>query len=77
LVVWHGLRLVAIGIAAGMAAAYLIARGMTTKLFGVALTDPSTLLAVPLLLALVAVLACLAPARRAARLDPALLLRDS
>jgi putative ABC transport system permease protein len=77
LVVWHGLRLVAIGIAAGMAAAYLIARGMTTKLFGVALTDPSTLLAVPLLLALVAVLACLAPGRRAARLDPALLLRDS
>jgi putative ABC transport system permease protein len=60
-----------------MAASYLIARGMTTKLFGVTLTDPATLLAVPLLLALVAVLACLAPARRAARLDPAMILRDS
>jgi hypothetical protein len=77
LVVVQGLRLVAIGVAAGMAAAYLIARGMTTTLFGVTLTDPSTLVAVPIVLALVALLACLVPARRAARLDPAVILRDS
>jgi predicted permease len=77
MVVLRGLRLVAAGVVAGVAAAFLTGRLMTTVLFGVSPSDPRTMVAVPLALLLVAAIACLAPARRAATVDPAKMLRES
>jgi putative ABC transport system permease protein len=77
MVVGQGLRLVAFGIAAGAGASLLSARLMQTLVFGVSPSDPQILMAVPLALAIVAAIACSTPARRAARLDPAVVLRDS
>ncbi|PYR72442.1 MAG: hypothetical protein DMF86_23580, partial [Acidobacteria bacterium] len=76
-VVFQGLRLVGVGVAAGMAAAFLTTRLMTTVLFGVSPTDPRTMLAVPAALLTIAAAASLVPARRAAGLDPAEILRES
>jgi putative ABC transport system permease protein len=58
-------------------AAFLTARLLTTVVYGVSPTDMRTLLAVPAALALLAAVACLVPARRAARLDPGRILRES
>jgi predicted permease len=77
MVVLRGLRLVAGGVVAGIAAAFLTGRLMTTVLFGVSPSDPRTMIAVPVALLIVATVACLAPARRAATVDPAKMLRES
>jgi putative ABC transport system permease protein len=76
-VVSQGLRLVGVGVALGVGAAFLAGRLMTTLLYGVSPTDLRTMAAVPAALAVVAAVACLVPARRAARLDPAEILRES
>ena len=76
MVVLHGVRLVVVGIGAGVAAALLAGRLMSTVLFGVSPTDPRALVGVPLALLAVAIVACLIPAQRAAALDPAEVLRD-
>ena len=77
MVVVQGLQLVAAGVTLGAAAALLTGRLMTTMLFGVTPTDLRTMVSVPLALVIVAAIACLVPARRAARLDPAEILRES
>ena len=77
MVVVQGLQLGAVGVAVGTGASFLTARLVATLLFGVSPTDLPTLVAVPAALLTIAVVACLVPARRAARLDPAKLLRDS
>jgi ABC-type antimicrobial peptide transport system permease subunit len=77
MVVWQGLRLVVVGVVVGIAAAMLGGRLITTLLYGVSPTDVRTMIAVPAALAFAAGIACLAPARRAARLDPAEILRES
>ncbi|HEY7058969.1 MAG TPA: ABC transporter permease [Vicinamibacterales bacterium] len=77
MVVGQGLGLVAAGVALGAASALLTGRLMTTVLFGVTPTDLRTMLIVPATLIVVAATACLVPARRAARLDPAQILRES
>ena len=77
MVVAQGLRSVLAGIVLGAGVALAAGKLMTSLLFGVSPTDLRTLVAVPAALTLVAVLACLAPAFRAARLDPAQILRDS
>jgi ABC-type antimicrobial peptide transport system permease subunit len=63
------------GLAIGVAASALLARSLGALLFGVAPIDPLTFVAAPLALALVTMLACLAPAIRALRADPVAALR--
>jgi ABC-type antimicrobial peptide transport system permease subunit len=69
------MRLVFVGIALGVAAAFGLTRLLASFLFGVKPLDPLTFAAVPLLLALVALVAVWAPARRATRIDPLEALR--
>ena len=74
LVLGRGLRIVAAGTALGLVAAYAGARAIERQLFGVAAADLTTFVAVPLVLVVVAAVACWVPARRAARVDPAIAL---
>jgi putative ABC transport system permease protein len=73
--VGNGLAAELLAIAVGFAISFGVTRFMHALLFGVAPTDPITLLAVPLILIGVAILACYAPARRATRVDPIVALR--
>jgi putative ABC transport system permease protein len=75
LVVGEGLKLTGIGIAIGIVAAFGLARLMTSLLYGISATDLETFMGVAVLLALVALLACYVPARRAMRVDPTVALR--
>lgn len=70
-----GLRLVAVGIALGLAAAFATTHLLSSMLYGVSPTDPATLVAVPAAFLLVAALATLGPAWRASRVHPATALR--
>ena len=75
LVLGEGLAMAAIGLAIGLAAAAVLGRALTSLLYGVSATDP-TAFAVSAVAAIVTTgVACLVPARRAARLDPAAALR--
>lgn len=76
LVLRQGLVPVALGIAAGVALALAGGRAAAGFLYGVTPADPVTFAGVALLLALFALLATYAPARRAARVDPVVVLRD-
>ena len=76
LVVGHGLRLVAGGIALGLAASFGIARLLANLLFGISSTDPATFATVPLILGGMAILASYIPAIRATRIDPSVALRN-
>jgi predicted permease len=69
---WRG----GIGVALGLIGAVLLSRSMTTLLFNVRPTDPAVYAAVSFVLIGVALLASYLPARRAARIDPLIALRD-
>jgi len=71
----HGLRPVFIGAFVGLCGALTIATFLRSLLFGVAPTDPLSLVMVALILLCASILACYLPARRAAGLNPAELLR--
>jgi predicted permease len=73
---WRGVTLAGIGLVAGLGASILLTKLMRTLLFGVAPTDPATLAIVCAVMAIVAAVACLAPAWRATRVDPLVVLRD-
>jgi putative ABC transport system permease protein len=75
LILRHGLLLAVIGVAVGLGAAYGLTRLLTKLLFGIAANDPATFAVVAVTLTMVALLACLIPARRAARVDPIVALR--
>ena len=75
LVVGRGLWLACTGITLGLAGGLAVTRVMSSLLFGVGARDPATFAAVAALLGLVALLACLVPARRAAKVDPMVALR--
>jgi putative ABC transport system permease protein len=75
LVVGEGLKLVLIGVVFGLVAAFILTRVMASLLFGVSATDPTTFVAISLVLISVAVLASYIPARRATRVDPMIALR--
>jgi putative ABC transport system permease protein len=76
LVLRDGMMPVAAGSAAGLVAAMAATRTIRTMLFGVTPLDPASLAAAPAILAAAALLACYLPARRAARVDPLVALRD-
>jgi putative ABC transport system permease protein len=76
LVVGSGMVLTAIGIGIGLAGAMFANRLIEGMLFGVASTDAATYVAVSVVLAIAAMLACWGPAYRAGRLDPIEALRE-
>ncbi|MCM2269036.1 MAG: ABC transporter permease [Thermoanaerobaculia bacterium] len=76
-VVGRGLRLVALGVALGIPLAFAVGRLVASQLYEVAPHDPATLAGAPVALLVVGLLAGLLPARRAARTDPASVLRES
>jgi putative ABC transport system permease protein len=74
-VVLGGVQLAGIGIAAGCVGAMLAGRLLTSMLYGLTPRDPATLAGAVAVLALVAIVACWLPARRASRIDPVAALR--
>jgi predicted permease len=72
----HGLTMAAAGIVIGLTAAFFVTRLLGTLIYGIGALDPLTFTAAPALLAAVALLASLVPARRAAALDPVATLRQ-
>lgn len=76
LILRQGVGLVAGGLALGLAGYFALSSFIGSLLYRIAPTDPVTLIAAPLLLALVALAACLLPARRATKVDPMVALRS-
>jgi putative ABC transport system permease protein len=75
LVLRHGTWLTVLGIGVGLAGIAAVQRVLTQFLFGVSANDPPTIVALSALLAGIALIAVLVPARRAARTDPMAALR--
>ena len=75
LIIGQGLRLVLLGLAIGLLGAFALMRVMAGLLFGVTAKDPMTFIVVSVVLAVIAMLACYVPARRATRVDPLEALR--
>jgi putative ABC transport system permease protein len=75
LAVGHALKLVLVGVVIGLGAAFLLTRVMSSLLFNVSATDPTTFAIISLVLISVAVLASYIPARRATKIDPMVALR--
>lgn len=76
MVLREGMRLFAVGAAIGVAVALFAGRGMTALLFGVPPTDPATIVIAVSVCFFTALLGCLRPALRAARVDPMTALRE-
>jgi putative ABC transport system permease protein len=77
LVLREGLLLTSTGVIIGLVGALLLSRLLETLLYGIDRLDSATFVTVPLVLILVALAACLNPARRAASVDPVVTLRQS
>jgi len=76
LVVGQGMRLVLLGLGAGLLGAWVLSRALTSQLYGITAQDPVTYTTVALLLGTVALVATWVPARRATRVDPMVSLRS-
>ena len=76
LILGQGARLIGIGVAIGVVGGVWAARALTSLLFGVKSTDLPTFIAVSVLLASLALVACAVPALRATRVDPLVVLRN-
>jgi putative ABC transport system permease protein len=75
LVLAQGLKVAGIGLGIGLLGAFALTKLMSSILYGVSNTDVVTFVSVPILLSLIAVVACLIPARRATTVDPIKVLR--
>jgi putative ABC transport system permease protein len=75
LILRSGMKLTAIGLVLGIAGAFGLTRFLSSMLFGVGTYDPVTVSAVAAILALMALLACYIPARRATKANPLVALR--
>lgn len=75
MVVGQGLLLAGVGLLVGLGGALAASRALSGLLYGISPSDPLTFVAVSLVLAVVTLLACYLPARRATRVDPVLALR--
>jgi putative ABC transport system permease protein len=71
----QGLLLTITGVVVGIAGALALTRTIKSLLFEVSTTDPIVFAGIPLLLVIVALVACYVPARRSARVDPLVALR--
>lgn len=76
-VVGHGLRIGALGVALGLAGSLMLNGLLESLVYGVSARDPATLIAVAVLLVAISLIASMAPARRATRLDPVTALRQT
>jgi ABC-type antimicrobial peptide transport system permease subunit len=76
LVVRQGITLVGIGLGFGLIGALAAGRVLVSLLYGVGAVDSLALFTAMTLLALIALIACLVPARRATRVDPMIALRE-
>lgn len=76
LVLGQGMMLTAVGLVLGLSGAFVLTRTLSGLVYGVGTLDPLTFAAVPVLLSVVALLACFLPARRAASVDPIITLRQ-
>jgi putative ABC transport system permease protein len=75
LIVRQGMTMTFAGLAVGLVGAWAMTRLMASVLYGVSATDAATFVVVPSLLALVTLIACYLPARRATKVDPMIALR--
>lgn len=75
LVLTHGMKMAISGVVVGLIAAFALTRLMSTMLFGVRPTDPTTYAIIAVVLLAVALMACYLPARRATKVDPLSALR--
>ncbi len=75
MVIWQGIKLILIGIAIGLVVAFAVTRFLSSILYGITPTDPSTYLFISLLLISISILACYLPARKATKVDPMVTLR--
>jgi predicted permease len=71
----HGLRVVSVGVALGLGAALVLSRFLSSSLYEVRASDPGTFVLVPTLLLILALVASILPAQRAANSDPMIILR--
>ncbi|MGZ4887859.1 MAG: FtsX-like permease family protein, partial [Candidatus Angelobacter sp.] len=76
LILGHAFKLVVAGLAVGLAVSFMVARTLTSLLFGVQPTDLPTFFGVSVLLGTLALIACGVPALRATRVDPLVVLRN-
>jgi putative ABC transport system permease protein len=75
MVIRDGMKVIVVSLIVGLASAAAATRLLANQLFGVSTVDPVTFAAVPVILAIVALVACYLPARRASRVDPIVALR--
>jgi putative ABC transport system permease protein len=75
MILGEGLRVTSVGIGVGLLLAIGLGQALAGFLFDIRSPDPLVLGAAPVLLAIVALVACYVPARRAARVDPMIALR--
>jgi len=75
LVLKEGFILVFAGVGIGLGTAALVSRLLESFLYGISTTDAVTFVSIPFVLAMVALLACYVPARRATKVDPMVALR--